>query len=113
MFTLTIYFFVLNVNVEFVLIYRPHPVCPGATQACVVKADPDQHWPLLSRDVQVHSGHKGVDSSQCSTSLCSIDLSRSSKGSVLWTPQGEAKAHVVQTHPGAAQAPVVCRQLQE
>jgi hypothetical protein len=26
MFTLTIYFFVLNVNVEFVLIYRPHPV---------------------------------------------------------------------------------------
>ncbi len=28
MFTLTIYFFVLNVNVEFVLIYRPHPVEP-------------------------------------------------------------------------------------
>ncbi len=26
MFTLTIYFFVLNVNVEFVLIYRPRPV---------------------------------------------------------------------------------------
>jgi hypothetical protein len=26
MFTLTISFFVLNVNVEIVLIYRPHPV---------------------------------------------------------------------------------------
>jgi hypothetical protein len=26
MFTLTIYFIVLNVYVEFVLIYRPHPV---------------------------------------------------------------------------------------
>ncbi len=25
-FTLTIYFIVLNVSVEFVLIYRPHPV---------------------------------------------------------------------------------------
>ncbi len=27
MFTLTIYFIALNVYVEFVLIYRPHPVC--------------------------------------------------------------------------------------
>jgi hypothetical protein len=27
MFTLTIYFIVLNVYVEFDLIYRPHPVC--------------------------------------------------------------------------------------
>ncbi len=27
MFILTIYFIVLNVYVEFVLIYRPHPVC--------------------------------------------------------------------------------------
>jgi hypothetical protein len=26
MFTLTIYFIALNVSVEFVLIYRPHPV---------------------------------------------------------------------------------------
>jgi hypothetical protein len=26
MFTLTIYFIVLNVYIEFVLIYRPHPV---------------------------------------------------------------------------------------
>jgi hypothetical protein len=32
MFTLTIYFFVLNVNVEFVLIYRPHPVQYSSTE---------------------------------------------------------------------------------
>jgi hypothetical protein len=29
MFTLTIYFIALNVSVEFVLIYRPHPVDAG------------------------------------------------------------------------------------
>ncbi len=58
MFTLTIYFFVLNVNVEFVLIYRPHPVSTYFKYIfhekvpffvdrhwfCCLDLDPDSHW---------------------------------------------------------------------
>ncbi len=39
MFTLTIYFIALNVYVEFVLIYRPHPVCKFSQLAAVYPED--------------------------------------------------------------------------
>ncbi len=44
MFTLSIYFIVLNVYLEFVLIYRPHPVGIFANCTCVL-GEPDGTFP--------------------------------------------------------------------
>ncbi len=55
-YTLTIYFIALNVSVEFVLIYRPHPVhASGSEEITLEKTIPDRGrlkpWQALHRKI--------------------------------------------------------------
>ena len=49
MFTLTIYFIALNVSVEFVLIYRPHPVAQERFTAIYCSSSQGNSWDMVAQ----------------------------------------------------------------
>jgi hypothetical protein len=61
MFILTIYFIVLNVYVEFVLIYRPHPVSVRYLKTVISKKNFETSWRSLLR----RAGSGSISQSYC------------------------------------------------